>query len=78
MPDSFQPTLPLAPFGDASLRERVQAALDAKTKPPGSLGRLETLALQLSLIQCREQPQLQAPQLVVFAADHGIVLPTEA
>ena len=72
MPDSFQPTLPLAPFGDASLRERVQAALDAKTKPPGSLGRLETLALQLALIQRREQPQLQAPQLVVFAADHGI------
>ena len=71
-PSSFQPTLPLAPFGDTALRDRVQAALDAKTKPRGALGRLEALALQLALIQRREQPRLQAPQLVVFAADHGI------
>ncbi|MFT3816125.1 MAG: nicotinate-nucleotide--dimethylbenzimidazole phosphoribosyltransferase [Rubrivivax sp.] len=69
---SFEATLPLAPFGDAALRRRVQAALDAKTKPRGALGRLEALALQLALIQRRERPQLRQPQLVVFAADHGI------
>jgi nicotinate-nucleotide--dimethylbenzimidazole phosphoribosyltransferase len=72
MTDAFQPTLPLAPFDDATLRERVQAALDAKTKPRGALGRLETLALQLARIQGQEQPRLREPQLVVFAADHGI------
>ena len=72
MTPPFQPTLPLAPFGDAALRARVQAALDAKTKPLGALGRLEPLALQLALIQRRERPRLHAPQLVVFAADHGI------
>jgi nicotinate-nucleotide--dimethylbenzimidazole phosphoribosyltransferase len=72
MSTAFQPTLPLAPFGDAALRERVQAALDAKTKPLGALGRLEALALQLALIQRRELPRLLQPQLVVFAADHGI------
>ena len=65
-------TLALAPFGDALLRARVQATLDAKTKPRGALGRLEALALQLALSQRAELPQLHCPQLVVFAADHGI------
>ena len=72
MTDTFEPTLPLAPFGGAALRARVQAALDAKTKPLGALGRLEALALQLALSQGDERPRLHAPQLVVFAADHGI------
>jgi nicotinate-nucleotide--dimethylbenzimidazole phosphoribosyltransferase len=72
MTDAFQTTLPLAALGDTSLRLRVQAALDAKTKPRGALGRLEALALQIALIQRHEQPHLHEPQLVVFAADHGI------
>ena len=72
MTEAFEPTLPLRAFGDVSLREQVQAALDAKTKPCGALGRLEALALQIALIQGRALPQLRAPQLVVFAADHGI------
>lgn len=57
---------------DAELAARVQHALDRKTKPTGALGRLEALALQLALIQGRERPRLAQPQLVVFAADHGI------
>ncbi len=72
MTDLFSPTLALSACGDEALRLRVQAALDAKTKPLGALGRLEALALQLALIQGGERPQLRAPQLVVFAADHGI------
>src|SRR5574337_879660 len=68
----FPPPPPLAPLADTSLREHVQAAIDAKTKPLGALGRLEALALQLACVQCSERPRLQAPQLVVFAADHGI------
>ncbi len=62
----------LPPFDDAVLAARVQHRLDRKTKPTGSLGRIESLALQLALIQRRERPRLDAPQLVVFAADHGI------
>jgi nicotinate-nucleotide--dimethylbenzimidazole phosphoribosyltransferase len=62
----------LPPFDDAALAARVQRRLDRKTKPVGSLGRIERLALQIALVQHREQPALQAPQLVVFAADHGI------
>lgn len=55
-----------------TLKRRVQHRLDHLTKPLGALGRLEALALQVALVQCSERPQWQAPQLLVFAADHGI------
>lgn len=58
---------------DPELAARLQHKLDHKTKPLGSLGRLEELALQVGLILGSEAPQLQQPQLVVFAADHGLV-----
>ena len=51
---------------------RLQHRLDQLTKPRGSLGRLEALALQIGLMQRSDRPQLRAPQLVVFAADHGL------
>ena len=57
---------------DAALAARVQYLIDRKTKPLGALGRLEALALQLAIVQGSDAPQLRAPQLVVFVADHGI------
>lgn len=43
------------------------------TKPPGSLGRLEALGVQLSAISGQVPPPLPAPATVaVFAADHGV------
>ncbi len=55
-----------------ALRARLQHRLDHKTKPLGSLGRIEMLALQIGMILRSEQPMLMQPQLVVFAGDHGL------
>ncbi|MEO5660105.1 MAG: nicotinate-nucleotide--dimethylbenzimidazole phosphoribosyltransferase [Polaromonas sp.] len=57
---------------DAALQARLRHKIDHKTKPLGALGLLEGLALQLGLIQRSEAPSLHEPQMVVFAADHGI------
>jgi len=65
------PTLP--DIGDEVLRRALQDRLDRKTKPPGALGRLETLAVRLGMILGTVSPSLQQPQLVVFAGDHGLV-----
>lgn len=42
------------------------------TKPPGALGQLETIAVQLAAMQGAARPQLDRVQICVFAADHGI------
>ncbi|MDI1271463.1 MAG: nicotinate-nucleotide--dimethylbenzimidazole phosphoribosyltransferase [Polaromonas sp.] len=62
----------IEPTADAALAARLQHKIDQKTKPLGALGQLETLALQLGLIQRSEAITFESPQMVVFAADHGI------
>lgn len=57
---------------DAAIRTQLQDQLDQKTKPPGSLGQLEALAVQLGWIQQRLNPTIEAPKLIVFAGDHGV------
>jgi len=62
----------LTDLNDPALTQRLQHKLDNKTKPPGSLGRIEDLALRIGLILGTEEPELTDPQLVVFAGDHGL------
>ncbi|RDJ99421.1 nicotinate-nucleotide--dimethylbenzimidazole phosphoribosyltransferase [Paraburkholderia lacunae] len=57
---------------DQTLRAELQHIIDTKTKPPGSLGRLETLARQMGLIQRTTRPTVERPAMIVFAGDHGI------
>ena len=63
---------PLADLADHALQARLQQRLDEKTKPLGSLGGLEALALRLGLVLGSESPALREPQLLVFAGDHGL------
>ena len=70
-PQTF-PTFDITDISDATLAQRLQHQLDTKTKPLGSLGRLEPLALQLGLILGTDQPHLMQPQMLVCAADHGL------
>ena len=42
------------------------------TKPPGSLGRLEELAIWLAQWQARETPRLERVTIAVFAGNHGV------
>ncbi len=42
------------------------------TKPPGSLGRLEDIAVELAAWQGREKPTLERVYITIFAADHGV------
>lgn len=57
----------------AAMDARLRHAIDIKTKPPGSLGALERVALQVGRIQQSDTPALARPAMLVFAGDHGIV-----
>ena len=57
---------------DKGLEAALQDKIDNLTKPKGSLGTLEALALQVGLIQQTLSPVLRHPVNVIYASDHGI------
>ena len=62
----------IADISDAPLTARLQHLLDNKTKPLGSLGRLEALALRIGQVLGTDAPALLQPQMLVCAGDHGL------
>ncbi len=52
--------------------QSIQDKIDNLNKPKGSLGRLESLALQICLIEQKLDPTLHNPCHILFGADHGI------
>lgn len=62
----------VADLADPALQMALQQRLDGKTVPLGALGRLAALACRLGGIFGTTGPRLQGPQLLVFAADHGL------
>ena len=54
------------------LDDAIRQAIDAKTKPPGSLGRVEALAARIARIQGTLTPRLRRCRLTLFAGDHGV------
>lgn len=57
---------------DTAICEALRQRIDSLSKPKGSLGRLESLALQIGTIQQTLKPELKHPVNVIYAADHGI------
>ena len=57
---------------DTAICEALRQRIDSLSKPKGSLGRLESLALQIGTIQQTLKPELRHPVNVIYAADHGI------
>lgn len=57
---------------DTKSRALAEQRQNTLTKPPGSLGQLEAIAIQLAACQGTVCPQIKQPWISVFAADHGI------
>ena len=55
-----------------AFEHRLQAFVDGKTKPVGSLGRIEALAMQLARLQGTLRPDTASCGLILFAGDHGM------
>jgi nicotinate-nucleotide--dimethylbenzimidazole phosphoribosyltransferase len=58
---------------DAQVLEQAQARQQQLTKPAGSLGQLESVAVQLAGLQGQVKPSLDQVWIAIFAGDHGVV-----
>ena len=70
--DEIRAILARLPKADEKAAEAAAARQKTLTKPAGSLGRLEDLALWLARWQGRERPRAERLSCAVFAANHGV------
>lgn len=64
----------VSPTSNPTLEKALRAKLQRRNEAGGSLGELEPLAIRLGLMQNTLKPKLWSPQLLVFAADHGLAV----
>ncbi len=57
---------------DSYYLKQAYARQEQLTKPPGSLGRLESIAIRISALQKNLNPDVRQTRILIFAADHGI------
>ena len=69
----FRAVLQALPRSDMAATDAARARNGQLTKPPGALGRLEELAIWYAGWRGTGRPVLTAPQVIVFAGNHGIV-----
>jgi len=70
--DGFRGVLQAQPTPDAAATAAAAARNGQLTKPPGALGRLETLAIWYAGWRGDGRPRLERPQIIVFAGNHGV------
>ncbi len=70
--DTFRSLLTQAPSADDAATAGATERNGQLTKPPGALGRLEDIAIWLAGWQGTPRPAIDAPQVIVFAGNHGV------
>ena len=68
----FRAILASLPTADAKATAAAEQRNGQLTKPPGALGRLEDLAIWYAGWRGDGRPKLDAPQVIVFAGNHGV------
>jgi nicotinate-nucleotide--dimethylbenzimidazole phosphoribosyltransferase len=71
-PEGFRALLSAQTGTDAEAHAAASARNGQLTKPPGALGRLEDLAIWYAGWRGMEKPVIEAPQVIVFAGNHGV------
>ena len=64
----------ITPIANVPLEQALLLKLQRRSEATGSMGELEPLAVQLGLIQNSLKPTFHAPQIVIFAGDHGLAV----
>jgi nicotinate-nucleotide--dimethylbenzimidazole phosphoribosyltransferase len=64
----------IAPTANPLLERALRDKLKRRSETTGKLGELEPLAVRLGLVQNSLKPRFKAPQIALFASDHGLAV----